>query len=136
MWRVLLFLIPAQALADSLVATRTIRAQSVISATDFTTVAAEIPDALTEASLAIGQEARVAIYAGRPIRAADLGPMAVIERNQVIPLSYQAGGLAIVTEGRALARGAEGDVIPVMNLSSRSKVFGTVGPDGTVRVTP
>jgi flagella basal body P-ring formation protein FlgA len=29
-----------------------------------------------------------------------------------------------------------GDVIPVMNLTSRTKVFGTIGPDGTVRVAP
>jgi flagella basal body P-ring formation protein FlgA len=136
MWRALLLLIPVQALADSLVATRTIRAQSVVTAEDFTSVAAEIPDALTDANLAIGQEARVAIYAGRPIRAADLGAMAVIERNQIIPLGFQAGALAIMTEGRALARGAVGDVIPVMNLSSRTKVFGTIGPDGTVRVAP
>lgn len=136
MWRFLFLLIPVQAMADSLVATRTIRAQSVVTADDFTLVAAEIPDALTDASLAIGQEARVAIYAGRPIRAADLGAMALIERNQVIPLAFQAGALAIMTEGRALARGAVGDVIPVMNLTSRTKVFGTIGPDGTVRVAP
>ena len=136
MWRFLFLLIPVQAMADSLVATRTIRAQSVVTADDFTLVAAEIPDALTDASLAIGQEARVAMYAGRPIRAADLGAMALIERNQIIPLAFQAGALAILTEGRALARGAVGDVIPVMNLTSRTKVFGTIGPDGTVRVAP
>lgn len=135
MWRVLLLLLPAQAMADSLVATRTIRAQSVLTADDFTLVAAEIPEALTDATLALGQEARVVIYPGRPIRAADLGPLAIVERNQIIPLAFQAGALAIMTEGRALARGAAGDVIPVMNLSSRSKVFGTVGPDGIVRVT-
>jgi flagella basal body P-ring formation protein FlgA len=136
MWRVVFMFLPLQAAADALIATRTIPAQTVITAEDFTLVAAEIPDALTDSSLAIGQEARVAIYAGRPIRANDLGAMAVVERNQIIPLSFQAGGLAILTEGRALARGAAGDVIAVMNLSSRTKVFGTVRPDGTVRVVP
>jgi flagella basal body P-ring formation protein FlgA len=135
MWRVLILLLPAQAMADSLVATRTIRAQSVLTADDFTLVAAEIPEALTDVTLALGQEARVVIYPGRPIRAVDLGPLAIVERNQIIPLAFQAGALAIMTEGRALARGAAGDVIPVMNLSSRSKVFGTIGPDGIVRVT-
>lgn len=136
MWRFLFLLIPLPAMADSLVATRTIRAQSVLTADDFTLVAAQIPDALTAATDALGQEARVAIYAGRPIRAADLGPLAIVERNQIVPLAFQAGGLAILTEGRALSRGAAGDVISVMNLASRSKVFGTVGPDGTVRVAP
>jgi flagella basal body P-ring formation protein FlgA len=136
MWRVLFLLLPTQAMADSLVATRTIRAQSVLTAEDVTLVAAEIPGALSNANLALGQEARVMIYPGRPIRAVDLGPLAIVERNQIIPLAFQAGALVITTEGRALARGAVGDVIPVMNLSSRSKVFGTIGLDGFVSVMP
>ena len=107
-----------------------------LTAEDLTLVAMEIPGALTDTTAAIGQEARVMIYAGRPIRQTDLGPGAVIERNQIIPLSYAAGGLSILTEGRALARGGVGDVIEVMNLSSRIKVSGQIGPDGVVRVGP
>jgi flagella basal body P-ring formation protein FlgA len=71
MWRHLFMLLvifmPRAASADSLVATRTIRAQSVIEADDVTLVAAEIPNALALAADAVGLEARVAIYAGRPI---------------------------------------------------------------------
>jgi flagellar basal body P-ring formation protein FlgA len=126
--------LPAQ--ADSLVATRTIRAQTPLTDDDMTLVAMEIPGALTDPEAVIGQEARVAIYAGRPIRAQDLGPSAVVERNQIIALAYSANGLSIMTEGRALARGGVGDVIEIMNLSSRNKVFGQIGPDGVVRVGP
>ena len=128
--------VPDLALADSLVATRTIRAKSVVQVDDITLVAATIPGALTGTSAALGLEARVAIYAGRPIRASDLGSPAVIERNQIVPLSYQTGVLAIVTEGRALARGGVGDVIRVMNLASRSTVSGRIAADGIVRVGP
>jgi flagella basal body P-ring formation protein FlgA len=60
----------------------------------------------------------------------------VVDRNQIIPLAYAAGDLTILTEGRALARGGVGDVIEVMNLSSRNKVLGQIGPDGVVRVGP
>jgi flagella basal body P-ring formation protein FlgA len=84
--------------------------------------------------LAVGMEARVAIYAGRPVRAQDLGAPALVERNQLVPLIYLSGGLAISTEGRALARGAAGEVIRVMNLSSRNTVNGRVGPDGAIYV--
>jgi flagellar basal body P-ring formation protein FlgA len=136
MWRLVFLLIPLPALADSLVATRTIRAQTNLTAEDVTAVAMDIPGALTEPAAAIGQEARKVIYAGKPILATDLGPSAIVERNQIIPLAYSAGGLSILTEGRALARGAAGDVIDVMNLASRSKVTGQIGPDGTVRVGP
>lgn len=124
------------AMADSLVATRTIRAQSVVEAEDVALVAADIPNALAAVADAVGLEARVAIYAGRPISAADVGPPALVDRNQIVPLVYQSGGLAILTEGRALARGGVGDVIRVMNLASRSTVSGRVSASGTVVVGP
>ena len=136
MWRFLFLMLPEIAMADSLIATRTIRAQSVVQMDDVTLVAAEIPGALTAPGAALGQEARVAIYAGRPIKATDLGPPALIDRNQIVALSYQTGTLAILTEGRALARGGVGDVIRVMNLASRSTVSGRVTADGTVQVGP
>jgi flagella basal body P-ring formation protein FlgA len=130
-----LFVLAAQpVLAESLVASRTIRAQVVVGPEDVTLVAAEIPGALGDPALVIGQETRVAIYAGKPIRAADLGPPTLVDRNQVVPLIYLSGGLAIATEGRALARGGEGDVIRIMNLTSRSTVSGRVGQDGAVYV--
>ena len=131
----LVFLLAAPpALAESLVATRTIRAETVIAPDDVTLVAAEIPGALDDPALAVGLETRVAIYAGKPVRLADLGPPTLVDRNQVVPLIYLSGGLAIATEGRALARGAEGEVIRIMNLASRSTVSGRIGPDGAVYV--
>lgn len=136
MWRLIFMMLPSAAMADSLVATRTIRAQSVVQADDVTLVAAEIPNALGEVADAVGLEARVAIYAGRPISAADLGPAAIIDRNQIVSLAYQSGALAILTEGRALSRGGVGDVIRVMNLASHSTVSGRVSADGTVLVGP
>lgn len=134
MWRALILCLPTAALADSLVATRVIRAQAVVTAQDVALVAAEIPDALTDPALAVGQEARVAIYPGRPVKAADLGAAAMVDRNQIVRLIYRAGGLEIATEGRALGRGAAGDVIEVLNLASRAKVTGLIGPDGAVMI--
>jgi len=124
------------ALAESVVATRPIRAQTVLTAEDVTLVAAQIDGALTDISAVLGQEARVTIYAGRPVRADDLGPPTMVDRNQIVPLTYRTGGLSITTEGRALARGGVGDVIRVMNLASRTTVSGLIGPDGAVVVGP
>jgi len=130
----LAFCVAGPTFADSVIATRMIRAQTILSATDMTLVAAEIPGAMTELSTAVGQEAKVALYPGRAIRASDIGSPAIIERNQIIPLTYFAGGLRIAADGRALARGGIGDLIRVMNLSSRNTVFGRVIADGTVQV--
>ena len=129
-----LILFVQTAMADSIVATRTIRAQTVLTAEDFTTVAAEIPGAMTDPAQVIGQEARVTMYAGRPILAANLGAAALVDRNQMVSLVFRSSGLTILTEGRALDRGGVGDVIKVMNLASRTTVTGTIAPDGSVMV--
>lgn len=125
---------PQIAVADSIVATRTIRAQTVLSAEDFTLVDADIPGALTDPKAVIGLEARVTLYAGRPISASDIGSAAMVERNQTVSLVFRSAGLSILTEGRALTRGGVGDQIKVMNLASRMTVTGTVATDGSVLV--
>lgn len=124
------------ALADALVTTRVIKAGTIIQRDDLTVVDADIPGAISDLQSVAGQEARVTIYPGRPIRADHLGPPAVVDRNQVVSLGYSTGGLSITTEGRALARGGVGDVIRVLNLSSRTTVLGQIMPDGSVRVGP
>lgn len=135
LWIILIGL-PVPGFAESMVATRTVRAQTVLAAEDVAMVDADIPGALTDPNAAIGQEARVTLYAGRPIRAEDLGSAALVERNQVVSLAYQVDGLSILTEGRALARGSAGDQIKVMNLASHTTVSGTIGADGVVLVGP
>lgn len=135
MLRILILVaLTAPASAESLVATRTIRANTLVGPEDLTLVSAELPGALNDPTQAVGLEARVAIYAGKPVRPGDLGPPTLIERNQLVTLVYVSGGLAISTEGRALARGSEGDEVRVMNLGSRNTVTGRVGPDGAVYV--
>jgi flagella basal body P-ring formation protein FlgA len=133
---VLAALLPASAMADSVVATRTIRAQSVIAAQDVAMVPAEITGALTATDAAVGQEAKVTLFAGRPVHAVDLVLPALIQRNQVVSVVYQVAGLTIRTDGRALERGGAGAVIKVMNLASHLTVQGAISPDGSVRVGP
>lgn len=130
----LCLLIACPAAADSVVATRTLRAQTVIAPEDLTLVAADLTGALKDPAGAYGMETRVAIYAGRPVRAGDLGPVTLVQRNQVVTLIYTSDALAISTEGRALSRGSAGDIVKVLNLASRSTVLGRVGADGAVHV--
>lgn len=122
------------ALADTVIATRTIRANQILTELDVTSTAGDLETGFSRLSDVIGQEARVAIYAGRPVLAGDIGPPAVIDRNQIVPLRYNAHGISISTEGRALERGAIGDRIRVMNLGSRATLFGQILDDGTIEV--
>ena len=130
-----LVLPPVQALADTVVAARTIRSQTILMPEDLATVPEDVPGALTSIDQAVGMEARVNLYAGRPVRMGEIGPAAIIERNQIVTLIYDQSGLTIAAEGRSLDRGGAGDRIRVMNLTSRNSVTGTVAEDGSVHVT-
>lgn len=130
-----LALLPAaNALAEIAVPVRTIRANDVIAAKDLVLKPVSMPGVFEDPRNVIGQEARVALYAGRPIRFDDVGPPAIVSRNQIVALFFSQGGLMISTEGRALARGGIGDRIRVMNLSSRNTLLGLIQPDGTVKI--
>jgi flagella basal body P-ring formation protein FlgA len=134
-WLVAL-LVALPASAETVVATRVLRPNTVIQPGDVVAVASVIEGALRDPAEAIGQEARVAIYAGRPIRIGDIGPPALVERNQLVTLAYQSGLLMIRVEGRALSRGARGEIVRVMNLASRAVVSGRVEAPGLVAVVP
>jgi flagella basal body P-ring formation protein FlgA len=125
---------PLPVLADTIVAARTIRAQEIIEAGDLLLKPGVGTSDVTLHDL-IGQEAQVSLYAGRPVRASDVGAPAVVERNQVVPLIYAANGLQIVTEGRSLSRAGVGEYVRVMNLNSRATVSGRVTRDGQIFVS-
>ena len=129
-----LCLMGMSASAQTLVATRTVRANTVLAPADLTIVSKQTPGALSALEEAVGQETRVVLYAGRPIKAGQLGPPALVNRNDVVTLVFRTGGLAIVTEGRALGRGGLDDSIQVMNLASRSIVEGQITAAATVSV--
>lgn len=121
-------------LADSLVATRTIRPEEIVTSADIRLLAETIPGGYESPEEVLGMEARVALYAGRPIRRGDVQPPALIGRNDLVELVYRSRGLEIVAAGRSLARGGVGEQITVLNTSSRRRVSGQVLPNGRVLV--
>ncbi|WP_121629362.1 flagellar basal body P-ring formation chaperone FlgA [Tropicibacter alexandrii] len=123
------------ALAETVVATRTIRPQEIIGASDVKLENVDVPGAHVKLENVIGLEAQYALYPGRAVMRGALAEPAVVERNQFVVLVYQTGGLRIVTDGRALDRGAVGDRIRVMNVNSRTSLFGTISEDGTILVS-
>lgn len=134
----LLLLFPAllaqAAAAETVVATRTLKAHSVIGPADVTVVAGTVDGAARTPDEVVGLETRAVLFKDRPISGRDLGAPSIVARNQIVPLHFAAGPLAIEAEGRALDRGGAGDLIRVMNTASRKTVSGTVLPDGTVAV--
>lgn len=133
-WLFAVLCLASTAHADVLTPVRAIRPHEVISASDLKLMPGDMAGMVSEPAEIVGQEARVALYPGRPIRRRDIGAPALVERNQLVALIFEKGGLRIAAEGRALARGAEGERLRLMNLSSRTTVTGTVQRDGTVVV--
>lgn len=130
----LLLVFSAPALAETVVSTRVIRPGTVIGPSDIKEMSVQTDGAVQLSEDVIGLEARVVLYPGRPIRPEDIGAPALVERNQIVLLRYAQGGLQIVTEGKAMARGGQGETIKVLNLASKSTVTGQIQPDGSVRV--
>lgn len=130
-----LALIPCVSHADTIVAAHIIRAHSVINADSIIVKPITIAGAIADPAQVLGMEARVAIYPGRPIRLGDIGPPALIERNQIVTLIYAQSGLSILTEGRSLSRAGVGERARIMNLNSRKSIVGIVQPDGSVQVS-
>lgn len=132
----LLAALQAAAQADTVIAAGTIRGQSLIMPSDVALISGSTPGALTDPGDAIGMEAAVNLYAGRPIRPGDLRLPAIVERNALVTLRYDHGGLVVITDGRALDRAAQGDVLRVINLTSRTTVTARAVAPGLAIVGP
>ncbi|EPX82621.1 flagellar basal body P-ring formation chaperone FlgA [Salipiger mucosus] len=122
------------AAAETVVATRTIRAQEIVAPDAVRVDPARVDGAYANPDKVVGFEARTTLYPGRPLLRGSVGPPALVDRNQMVELIFSRGGLRIATEGRALGRGGAGERIRVMNQSSRTVLFGTIRPDGSVSV--
>lgn len=130
----LLILLGTPALAQSVTVTRPVRAGDTILADNLAFGEVEDADGFADPRDIIGMEARVNLYPGRPVLVRDVGMPTVVERNSIVPLLFQRGGLTISLEGRALGRAGEGEPVRVMNLSSRSTVTGIATASGAVVV--
>jgi flagella basal body P-ring formation protein FlgA len=137
--RTLLFLLLMTAPAfaqETVVAAGTIRGGALIGPADVAVIEGATPGALSDVGEAIGMEARINLYPGRPIRAGDLRPPAIVERNEIVSIRYEYGGLLILTEGRAMDRAAVGELLRVTNLASRQTVTAVATAPGLVTVGP
>lgn len=122
------------AAADTVVALRPLPARTVISPADVKLAPGNLAGAATRLEDVIGRETRVAVYKDRPLLLHNSDAPTLVERNQIVPLTFTTGALTIAAEGRALGRGGQGDLIRIMNTASRTTVTGMVMPDGSVAV--
>lgn len=130
---VALSLAPLAAAAETITAARTLPAGTVIATEDILIDGALNPERVDALGLT-GLETRVMVYEGKAVNLNRLTAPTLIDRNQIVTIAYETPAIRIEAEGRALAAAQEGQVIRVLNLSSRITVSGRVAADGTVIV--
>jgi flagella basal body P-ring formation protein FlgA len=81
-----------------------------------------------------GMEARRALRAGELIRTSDIKRPTLVAKGSAVTMLFEAPGMRLSAVGRALAEGAEGDTITVLNPTSYRKVEAVVVKAGTVKV--
>jgi flagella basal body P-ring formation protein FlgA len=84
----------------------------------------------------VGMTLRRAASAGVPVPLADLAAAGTVEKGAHVVLQVEIGGLSAATQGVALATGAPGERIQVLNPLSHMVVEGEVMPSGIVSVAP
>ncbi len=113
----------APVFAADILALRTLRVGSIIRATDLGGDGQGAAALIAEMQ---GLEVRRAIYAGHPVSRHDLGPPTLVRRNEIVVMTFRAGALGLRTEGRALGAGGAGEIVEVMNQTSRQTVRAVV----------
>ena len=87
-----------------------------------------------DAAILVGKETRRFLPAGARVGAADLRAPFLVRRNRPVRMEFVKGPLIITAEGRALADGALGETVRVMNLTSKAAIEGVVVKEGVVEV--
>jgi flagella basal body P-ring formation protein FlgA len=127
-------------IAHVLVPTHRLAAGSVLRAGDLapatTRAAALRGEVAREPAQALGMALRHAVAAGQPLPLAELQRPLAVAKGAHVTMELRMPGLTVLAQGTALADGALGERIAVLNPVSRLEVEGEiVGPDH-VRVAP
>jgi flagella basal body P-ring formation protein FlgA len=127
-----------QVFGDYLVTARSIGFGQTIGAADIATQSGDLGELpagiLNDSSQAIGQVARAAIAAGKPLRADLLRAPHVIQQGQNVKVVSRGNGFEVSGEGRALANASLGQVVQV-RLGNGQVVSGIAEAGGSVDIS-
>lgn len=93
-------------------------------------------DIVNDVRQLVGQEPRLQVRQGAPVRLADLQRPVMVPRNSTVTMTVKTPFMTLTTQGRSVEEGGKGDVIRVTNLHSKRVVEAVVDGPGTVVVTP
>lgn len=89
---------------------------------------------IEDASYGVGMELKRRLSGGVPLTTTMMRRPKIIKRGQQVSIIAKAGNVEVRMSGKALAHGAVGERIRVLNLKSKKKLEGIVTPSGDVKV--
>lgn len=99
-------------------------------------VAAAPADAPRDADAVIGQAARRPLRQGAAVSTRDVSAPQVIKTGDVVTVTFEADGISLAIQGKALANGALGDTLLVMNPTSKKTLQAVVTGPGQAAIGP
>jgi len=124
-------------LADIPVLTRNIRSGETITAEDVAMQSVNVrgyDQFVTNADQLVGQAARRALVANRPVRPLDIGQPVMITRGQLVTILYQTNAMALTATGKAMENGGINQPIAVINGQSNRTIQAVVSGPNLVTV--
>ncbi len=98
--------------------------------------AAAPSDAPSDPDVVIGLAAKRPLRAGAAVAARDVAAAQVIKAGETITVVFQADGVSLSLEGKALAAGGVGETISVQNPASKKTILAVVAGPGQAMVGP
>jgi flagella basal body P-ring formation protein FlgA len=118
--------------------TRSLSAGEIVQPTDLAwTKAVGAPgDAPSDAEQVIGQMAKRPLRAGAVVLAHDFGAAVVVRSGELVTVTYEADGISLTLQGKAMASAGVGETLPVMNTQSKKIVQTVASGPGQAVVGP
>ena len=117
---------------------RNLSAGEIVQPSDlvYTKVAAAAADAPTDADQVIGQAAKRPLREGAVVQARDIGAAMVIKAGDIVTVTYDAGGVSLSLQGKAMSAAGVGETLSVQNPASKKIVQTVVTGPGQAMVGP
>jgi flagella basal body P-ring formation protein FlgA len=120
---------------QALIYARNLQTGEIVGAADlvWSSDAIALADGVSEPDAAIGKAARHALRAGSVAAFHDLSSPRVVKRDDVVAVVYEAEGVSLTLQGKAMADATVGDVLDVINPQSKKVIEAVcIGPGQAV----
>jgi flagella basal body P-ring formation protein FlgA len=130
--------VAARGNVEVLTYTRSLNAGEIVQPADLTwiKVAAAPADSPSDAEAVIGQAAKRPLRAGAVVMTRDVGSAIVIKQGDVVTVTFEADGIQLTLEGKAMGSAGVGESLTVLNTQSKKTVQTMVVGPGQAVVGP